>query len=242
MSDSPCPSDFAIERHLASELGPDDPVAAHVTTCERCVSRILDMQRQGDSYLASPEAERARTLIRDREPAARKRTPQGRILPSWTPLLLAALSLGAVALFLQGPRPEEREGSGVDLTAKGPAELLLWVDEPAGPVPLAGDSIPFDTKIQCGIRSTVPGFVAGFVRDGDGLVRLFPDGKEPLAYAPGTPAPLGPSFRSDPGLVTVSLYFASERFDVAALEAALRRGDATFDGMVLERRVSVASQ
>lgn len=233
MTASRCPSDFTLERHLAGEVAPDDPVTAHVTSCERCAARLAEMRQQGDGYLASPAADRVRELLRDGEKG--RGGAGGKLYRLFGPLLLAALSLGAVVLVLRAPR-DGGESSGLDLVPKGQAELLLWVDGPSGASPLDGDSVPADTKIQCGLLSPDAGFVAAFVQDGDGRVRLFPDGREPLTYSPGTNAPLGPSFRADPGTVTVSLYFAREPFDVAALEVALERGAPAFDGIVLERQ------
>lgn len=247
MTEERCPSDFALERALASEPDSDEPLALHLASCKRCRARLEQMRRAGAAYLASPDAQRVRELIWEREPPSGRQRPAARggaevVRRLWGPLLLAAISLGAVLLLLSSPSPRDGSNTGADLTPKGGPELVLWLDGTDGPVPVQTDTVPVDTRIQSGLSSPSSGFVSGFVRDGDGLVKLFPEGKQALPYTAGLAKALGPSFRVDSGTheVTVTLYFSEEPFDVARLERTLRAGgEAAFPGRVLERRLRV---
>jgi hypothetical protein len=158
-------------------------------------------------------------------------------------MLLAALSLGAVLLFVPGGLAPVAVND--DLSPKGGAEILLWVESPEGPLPLHEDSVPRDTRLQLGLSAPSPAFVAGFARDAEQVVRLFPRDGLPHEFSPDAETPLGPSFRVDEGTSDLSLtvYISDEPFDVGALEASLRSGgDVEFPGVVLERKVRVRSR
>jgi hypothetical protein len=235
MTEARCPSALTLERLLASELSDDDPVTRHVSACERCQKELEAMRRQGEAYLASPEAKRLRTQLRERELPRRVKPMQ-----RWgASLLLAALSLGAVLLLVS---PETPEQARVDLMPKGTAELLLWMDSSEGPVPLTGDSVLDDARIQVGLAPSESGFAAGFLREGKRITRLFPGTAQSLEVGAGAALPHGPSFRVDAETreLTVLVYVSPEPFDVEALEASLgRASDPDFRGSVLERKVRV---
>lgn len=198
------------------------------------------MRTQGEAYLTSPEAERLRNVLRDRETIPkRKSAPSG-----WgVPLLLAAVALGSVLLFLSGP--EQPVAVHDDLSPKGGAELLLWIEDPEGPVPRREDWVPSNARLQAGLSSPSGVFVAGFVRDGAEVVRLFPAERQAQSFSPDATGPLGPSFRADSRTTELSVifYLSQEPFDVDVVEASMRNGGhVSFPGTVLERKLGVRSR
>ena len=93
---APCPSDWALERHLLEEGPPE--VAAHLAACEVCRNRLAGKIIEGASYRASPEA----------ASLARRLVAPGRILrPRAQPWALAGLGLAVGIAIGWGLRRNE---------------------------------------------------------------------------------------------------------------------------------------
>jgi len=133
------PSDLKLERHL---LDPGQSrIGEHVSGCERCQGRLLEMEKQGEDFrrLVYPA-----TL----DEVARSRWRPGRAL--W--LLAPAAGLATVLLVARlGPSSDYVGSKG------GPLTLTVYAALPSGARPVAeGGSVPASASLRFRVRAERP--------------------------------------------------------------------------------------
>jgi len=245
-----CPSRFALERFALAGEDPERSVAAHLSSCAACRSRVSELQELGQAYMSTPQALALRQALdaADANQASRRDRPS----PApwlWGGGLAAAAGLMlVVTLISRGPSTGELRGSpqGEDLVPKGAAQLALWVGDEGHADAALGDAsiLHPGARVQPVFGAPTTGFVALLLTTPAGeVIQVHPAGG--LDAAPvhaGAPAPLGPSFRLDDevGAYRVTAYFAEKPFPTAGLSKAdSPQGMVAFSGRVLVRRFEV---
>jgi hypothetical protein len=163
-----CPSDLALERHLASPAG--SALAPHLAACPACTARLAEMQRQGEEFLRSvyPATVEAVEAAAERGPRA--------WLARWRWLALVPALGGAAALLVVLVRPATPPGDYVGLKGGGPLGLSAFVQEGAAPRLLRdAEAVPAGAALRFRIRTATPCRLWLLSLDARGQVsRLYP--------------------------------------------------------------------
>jgi hypothetical protein len=133
------PSELKLERHL---LDPQSSlIAGHLEECERCRSRLVEMEKQGEDF-------RRFVYPATLESVSRRRwTP---LRPLW--LLAPAAGLAAVLLIARAGPTSDYIG-----TKGGALTLTAYVALPSGAKPVAdGETVPASASLRFRVRTSQP--------------------------------------------------------------------------------------
>lgn len=223
----PCPPDLILERHLAKDLSPDSPHAAHVSACSLCKGRLVRMVSEGDAYMRGDAAMRLRRLLAEQDRSVRRR----RSVLWWG----AAAPLAAAAAWIalvRSPAPD-------DSVAKGSGKVELLVGHAGQVAPWSGGALAQGDPLQLSWTSARAGYVAVIGREDEGeTARWFPEDDRATRLDPGTRT-LGGSLRFDPPFAgTIYVLVGQRAFPTGPLEAAIREGrEPAFPGETTKLRV-----
>jgi len=147
------PSELKLERHL---LDPDrSPVKDHVAGCDRCRTRLLEMEKAGEDFRRFVYPATLANVVKRR----------------WAPLralwvIAPAAGLATVLLIARtGPTPDYIGSKG------GALALTAYASLPSGPKALAeGDTVPASASLRFRVRTAKPCLLSLVSVDSSGLV------------------------------------------------------------------------
>ncbi|MGC4119584.1 MAG: DUF4384 domain-containing protein [Myxococcales bacterium] len=148
-----CPSDLALEMHLAGAAEP--AVSGHVESCAGCRTRLGRMRDEGEEFRREVLPAMLGRIVPADLPAARRReSPERRRWLAWAPLP-AALALAAAALVMV-MRPQSADPGYVGL--KGAPLGLSVFASTGGPATRVEDGGPVASgaSLRFNVRTAVP--------------------------------------------------------------------------------------
>ncbi|MBI5507891.1 MAG: DUF4384 domain-containing protein [Deltaproteobacteria bacterium] len=171
---SPCPSDLALERHLADPT--HSAVREHVEACDHCEARLAEMERLGTEFqrFVFPATVDKVVAVTERRPFF--------ALP-WIGVLAPMAAAAAVVLVLL---PEKPPADYVGLKGSG-LSLTPFVATPSGPKALADhDRVPRGAGLRFKVHADQACYLTLLSLDDAGQVsELYPTSPEPALIAAG---------------------------------------------------------
>ena len=133
------PSPFALEQALAGEA--DAAVTTHLSTCETCRARLVELEAAGKRFSASPRSLRARAAARTADRRWKQKAATLAIAP------LAALAVLLIATREPAPAPVQLAVKAPELKLRQGREILDPRQEPwrtsLRTIPLRGHKVEF---------------------------------------------------------------------------------------------------
>jgi hypothetical protein len=230
-----CPSDLALEQHLASPEG--SALAGHLAACPGCAARLATMQRQGEEFLRSVYPATVEAVE-----AAAAHGPG--LFPAWGRWFALVPALGgaaALAIFLA--RPVAPPDDYVGVKGGGPLGLAVFVQE--GNTPRAardGDPVPAGAALRFRIRTARPCHLWLLSVDGRGQIsRLYPtQGEGGAAVERSADLPGGAVLDGLPGPERVIALCAPAPLGWSGAEAAVRAAFGASGPEMVRRAVPIS--
>jgi hypothetical protein len=219
MTGARCPSDLALEGHLADRER--SPVAAHVAACASCAARIERMEAEGEHFrrFVFP------ATVDEVEAAAAPR-PWWRARAWMVPVPAVLLSVMALVVLL---RPQPPDGPADDyLGTKGGGQgalaLTVFLGDAAGARALAdGERVPASGQLRFSVRPERPCRLWVVSADVSGEVsRIFPsDGDGGARFEQGGALPGGAVLDGKTGPERFFALCAPGELELAAVRRAV---------------------
>lgn len=209
-----CPSDLALEKHLADPAGAG--LQPHLDACARCRARVAEMERQGEAF---------RQFVFPATVAAVEAAAADRPAWDWRRWLapLPALAAAAAVLLAVGPGspPEDYLGT----KGGGSMGLAVFLQGPAGARPARdGEVVPAAASVRFRVRPSRPCRLWVVSVDAAGQVsRIFPaEGDGGVEVARATELPGGAVLDGQAGPERFLALCAPDAVPWALVERAVR--------------------
>jgi len=203
-----CPCELELEEHLLG--GGPSAVVRHLDGCERCRTRLKEMQRLGEEFRREVFPATLEAVLR----SSRRRRP-----PGWLASLVP-LSALAVAVVLLVVRP-----SSPHLGVKGGLlGFSVFVQAPSGVrAATDGEAVPAGAALRFAVRPTRPCRLWVVSVDAAGQVsRLYPASGEEAGRVASGPLPGGALLDGRPGPERIFAVCSVEPVSLDAVEEAVK--------------------